>query len=266
MRKSILMFLAGMAAFALLSWGVAVLDAQPQAVAAESQGALKDDPELGFVPHPAFPQHNQLGMVGMDVLLIKPVTVRRIVFIGDSTLYDPRYVDFPEILAAQYNRLGRCEFINASFQGFDVMRTYVRYERDVLPLNPDVVFVMTGGVDWSVRRPSIGLPVYAAAAQAMADLADEHNHRLVMTAPPITTDEAVAPVVPRWATANYARDLEAYFSAQHAALVASGADVLPYPLLDWGADDFRNSTHLSEQGHRKMADWLDSHLIVEMCD
>lgn len=102
---------------------------------------LVPDPELGFKLNPEIEGINSLGIRGPEIDLRRPAGTFRILLLGDSITY-------PKDSWAMYLRQDlapRCtspiEVINAAVHGYTTYQERVLLERDLLPLEPDLVIV-----------------------------------------------------------------------------------------------------------------------------
>jgi hypothetical protein len=100
-------------------------------------------------------RHNALGLRGPDVALRKADGVRRVVVVGDSTIYGHGVEEsetFARVLEARLRARGiAVEVINGGTPAYSSLQT-LRQARHVLaPLAPDVVVI---GNMWSDSMPS----------------------------------------------------------------------------------------------------------------
>lgn len=117
-------------------------------------------PYVGYVPHPAFPEHNALGYRGPEITLPKPEGVFRIVALGGSTTYSTA-TSAEESYPAQLQRTLREEYgypnvevINGGIPGYTSWDTLVNYLLRVVELQPDMLIIYDGINDVRPRAAS----------------------------------------------------------------------------------------------------------------
>lgn len=222
------------------------------------------DRELRWVPNPEHPWNNSLGFRGDEIPLEKPAGIIRIAFLGDSTTFNVRERDgYVEMLNKWHQGEG-CDFINAAVPGLDAAAIYARYERDVLPLEPDVVIAALPALQYYKIRPSIGADILRVILKDMADLASAHEETFFVLAMPINLSSEVPPVPIAWGPADLEVQ-EEYHRALYEVMQESGDSLLDARQLQWQAEEFRDSTHLTDDGLYHLAQWLDGELIAELC-
>lgn len=243
--------------------GIGVLatrDAEPVHLPPPVDVMLVDN-EIRYRPNPAHPLNNEAGFRGGEIPP-KSDGVTRIVFLGDSSTYSSHRDGYVERLGELHGN--GCEFINAASSSMDVLDMYVRYERDVLPLDPDIVVVALPSAHFVVRRPSIGVDLLAFGLEHLAALASEQGDALYLIAMPITRDTSVKTWPTLWghdATAE-----EAYLARLYAVMRESGIPVLDAAsAIGWTDEMFDDQIHLSANGYQWLAEWLDSQMFRAVC-
>lgn len=117
------------------------------------------DPQLGYRLEPDRQRtdatgkrfrHNHLGVRGPEISRVKPKGVRRILLLGDSTVYGP-YVDETETSAAQLQQRlaqgldgARVQVVNAGVPGWTSRETRLNLLLHLAELSPDALVVMEG--------------------------------------------------------------------------------------------------------------------------
>lgn len=127
-----------------------------------SEWKVHDD-ELGYSLRPNFEYEaihiNSLGFRGREISVEKPIGVRRIAVLGESTSFG--LLDTPsysEMLDAHYQPCG-IEVINAAVEGYNAEQVYKHFQRDVVPLDPDFIIVYEGWNDiyeFDPKNPKAG--------------------------------------------------------------------------------------------------------------
>ena len=103
---------------------------------------------------------NALGMRGWELSSRKPEGVRRVAVLGDSCTFGfgvPLDATWPGRLEAFLRaRDTTLEVANGGVPGYSTHQSRLRFERDVLPLEPDVVILYAG--QWNDFTPAVGRP------------------------------------------------------------------------------------------------------------
>ncbi|MBV8720111.1 MAG: SGNH/GDSL hydrolase family protein [Chloroflexi bacterium] len=198
-----------------------------------------DDPETGYALLPGFAaggiRINSLGFRGREIVMPKPGGTYRVVALGDSTTFGPREAEcaYPYALA-DLLQARDIEVINAGIEGYRTERAQVHLERDVLPLQPDLIIVFIGWDDLYQVDPftdgteSASLQLsplqrvlsWSVAAQTFRRVYYEHlsTPSGALLSGPGARDRFIETYWPN----EYADHLHRIFAAAHAA----GADVL----------------------------------------
>lgn len=222
-----------------------------------------NDPLVRYSPNPDHPLHNSLGFRGPEP---QESARRTIVVLGDSGSYVSSPGGYVELLHDEYAAQG-CDILNASVQAYDIVQMYGRFERDVLPLQPDAVILSPLGGQWARWQPALGEDVLRLTLDRFAASAAAHDIPLVVLALPVTrTIEGVPLPRAAWDELSDEPTRVAYLETLRVVLLST--DI---PSFDgraaarWTADDYVDGSHLSQQGHQKLADWLDKELIYDLC-
>jgi lysophospholipase L1-like esterase len=95
---------------------------------------------------------NNLGFRGPDLPLRKPEGTFRLAFLGSSAtldVYSPDGGSWPHLLSERIREAVegcRVDYVNAGMPGFGVDEVLRHHASQVVPTNPDIILVMTGGV------------------------------------------------------------------------------------------------------------------------
>jgi lysophospholipase L1-like esterase len=125
------------------------------------------DPEMGFKLKPGYHNEersiyiNSHGFKGAEILE-KTDGIYRIVALGDSTTFGLNTQDgnYPAILQTLLNlaKAEDCnlqfEVINAGVEGYNSGQIFLHFQRDVIPLEPDMILVYAGWNDIYERDPA----------------------------------------------------------------------------------------------------------------
>lgn len=222
---------------------------------------LMVDRELVLVPNPEHPLNNSMGFRGKEFEIEKAPGITRIAFFGDSSTYTTHEPGYVERLGERYP--DRCETINAASPAYDILDILVRYERDVLPLDPDVIILALPGAHAVRRRPSIGVDLLAFGLQHIADLAADREQEVYILDMPMNWG-GDNPGTVRWGIAEPIV-IEAYLEDLRGVMRESGIQVLDARVLNLPASLFYDELHLVDEGHRRLAEWLDQRVFAEMC-
>lgn len=221
------------------------------------------DRELGYAPNPAHPLNNPQGFRGTPFRIEKSDGVTRIVFLGDSSTYGSQRDGYVEQLGQKHS--GRCEMINGASSALDVLTLYVRYERDVLPLDPDIVVVALPSAHFTKWRPSIGSGLLAFGLDRIKALASQNGQSLYLIAMPVTRSSEVKRWPVGWGPVSQATE-EAYLADLYQVMRDSGVPMLDAANeIDWPTHFFRDQIHLHEDGYDQMTGWLDEQLFAGLC-
>lgn len=124
------------------------------------RGYVVDDPRTGYSLKPGYNSGgirvNSLGFRGPEVAIAKAPGVYRIVTLGDSATFGPREVEcaYPYLLT-DLLAPRRMEVVNAGVEGYRSDRALAHLQRDVMPLEPDLVTVFIGWNDLYQTDPSV---------------------------------------------------------------------------------------------------------------
>lgn len=119
-------------------------------------------PYGGYVPHPDYEGHNNLGYRGEDFLLKKPEGTYRIVTLGASTTYGfgvPANKAYPVILGETLREdygYDNVEVINAGVIGYTSWEILTNFEFRVLDLEPDMIIYYSALNDTDARLENTG--------------------------------------------------------------------------------------------------------------
>jgi lysophospholipase L1-like esterase len=107
----------------------------------ESADWLVRDPDLGYKLNPHNEGTNALGIRHAELAPGKPAQLFRVIVVGDSVAFDPSgFVGLLRQRVAKV-RSGDVEVINASVPGYTTYQERRLLERDLMPLQPDLVIV-----------------------------------------------------------------------------------------------------------------------------
>lgn len=111
------------------------------AQAAGGDGWLVADPLLGYRLNPAHPDVNALGVRHAELEVAKPRDLFRVLVLGDSVAWGQD--GFVTRLRERMHELhaGPAEVINAAIPGYTTYQQRHLLERDLLPLEPDLVIL-----------------------------------------------------------------------------------------------------------------------------
>jgi len=225
---------------------------------------LVTDRELGWRPNPAHDWNNAHGFKGADFPDVKPAGITRIVFLGDSSTYqnvEPQgYVE----MLADWHQGENCELINAAVPRSDAIDIYVRYERDVLPLNPDVVIAAMPASTFGQHRPSSGPDILQIGLNHLKEVTAAYGQQLYLLEMPIDLSGDVPATTIAWEPSG-AAEKTIYLDRLYAVMENSGIPSLNAAALPWTTEEFRNAVHLSTSGYESLARWLDEELIAGLC-
>lgn len=189
-------------------------------------------------------------------LLPVPYDGARVVILGDSTIGEPAAV------LALHNA-PPCEVVYGAAAGFGGPETFMRYVRDVIPVEPTAVLVQFTAAHLFYRRPEVAADTLAVYVREMVRAADDAGHALIFLSPPVSVDEPVAQIGLAWGSVT--RQEHAALLDELAAVIAdNGGAVVDAPDM-FGADDFSNTTHLNEQGRDSYAAWIQETIINDFC-
>lgn len=143
--------------------------------AEEPRGYVVDDPRTGYSLKPGYNSGgirvNSLGFRGPEVLPAKMPGVYRIVTLGDSATFGPREVEcaYPYLLS-DLMAPQPVEVVNAGVEGYRSDRALVHLQRDVMPLQPDLVTVFIGWNDLYQTDPSVESDQLSLRGSPLAEL------------------------------------------------------------------------------------------------
>jgi hypothetical protein len=221
------------------------------------------DRELRVAPNPEHPYNNSLGFRGEEFGLEKSAGTTRIVFLGDSATYSILSVSYVGILNQQYHE-SRCEFINAAVTTYDAVDMSIRYERDVAPLDPDIVIGVLPTAHFIRHRPGVGLGLLEVGLRHMVDIAKQEGDELWLMAMPILIGSELDYISPYWG--NAALEVEtSYADGIERELVETGARVIDASAVEWSTDLFYDRYHFNQEGHQAFAAWLGQNIFADMC-
>jgi lysophospholipase L1-like esterase len=102
---------------------------------------LVRDPDLGYKLSPHNEGTNALGIRHSELAAGKPLHLFRVIVVGDSVAFERR--GFVALLRERFAsvRSGDVEVINASIPGYTTYQERRLLERDLMPLQPDLVIV-----------------------------------------------------------------------------------------------------------------------------
>ena len=187
-----------------------------------------------------------IAATGVGTLLVCPQTARadfllqpndRVVFYGDSITEFRNYTrPFQDYVYARYPEL-KIRFFNAGWSGDKADNGLARLNRDVMPLQPDLVTLCFGMNDGRYTRlDDAMLANYTAKMDGIVKaLTDQKIRVVVFSPPPVDYDRQ-----PGWVAKNqlidvdYNKTLEAFGEADRAIAAKYGAtyvDIL-HPILD----------------------------------
>jgi lysophospholipase L1-like esterase len=224
------------------------------------------DRELRIVPNPAHPYNNSLGFRGEEFGLEKSAGTTRIVFLGDSATYSILSVSYVGVLNQRY-RESRCEFINAAVTTYDAVDMSIRYERDVVPLNPDIVIGVLPTAHFIRHRPSVGLGLLEVGLRHMDEIAKQEGDDLWLIMMPILIGSNLDYISPYWGdAANAALEVEMGYADSIKQIMTEHSErLLDVSAADWSTALFYDRYHFNEAGHQAFAAWLGEQVFREMC-
>jgi lysophospholipase L1-like esterase len=108
---------------------------------------LRRDPEIFWTLSPKRPGVNSFGFKGPEVAVPKPPGLRRMVFIGDSCMWQG-YAEFvAEALNREAPKAGRFEAVNLGVPGYTSYQGRLLSERWLAKLEPDLAVIAFGWND-----------------------------------------------------------------------------------------------------------------------
>jgi lysophospholipase L1-like esterase len=212
----------------------------------EPRGYVVDDSQAGYSLKPGYTgggiRIDSLGFRGPEITRDKPPGVQRIVALGDSATFGPSEEEcaYPFLLA-DLLAPRQVQVVNAGVEGYRSDRALVHLQRDVLPLQPDVVTVFIGWNDLYQTDPAVEADQLSLRANPLTRLltlsdAAQTFRRLFFLrfeTQRADTQDGPAPVLASYAPAGYAERLREIIQTAR----SGGARVLVFTWPTILADD-----------------------------
>jgi lysophospholipase L1-like esterase len=134
---------------------------------------LRRDSEIFWTLSPKRPGVNSFGFKGPEVAVPKPPGLRRLVFIGDSCMWQG-YAEFAaEALSRELPEAGRFEAVNLGVPGYTSYQGRLLSERWLAKLEPDLVVIAFGWNDhWQAYGASDSQRAVSPALARVARVAN----------------------------------------------------------------------------------------------